>query len=370
MADLACPPNELYNPLTPMAFLPPQLAVQVTTGTYVLIGGCAVLVWDIVDNLRADYRLITEKPLKIRIPTMVYFISRLGTLGFALSSAIFGSAALTWDCRRFLRIVGAFYPITTPATSFLFFLRLRAVFDRDRVIVAVFAFIWIALFGSTFTVPIGLIGGNIGPTKYCMTVEIRKYIIAPTIISFIHDTLVLLAISWRLMTSTHTDPDIRKGVKTMVFGDYLPSFSRALLHDGQRFYTATVSLNLLTVIMFFIDSVPPIYRLMFSIPNVALMNIMACRVFRNTKFGLSQDTLISTSVIYSRERARSMGPHAQLPLKFNRTLGSTFEMSKSGQQEPFDDSGKLAIHIAKRVEYEPQGDFHVSPGLGTNNVPL
>ncbi|KAF9044940.1 hypothetical protein BJ165DRAFT_1404214 [Panaeolus papilionaceus] len=358
MNNTTCPWTEIPNPLTPMAFLSPQLAVQVTTGTYVLIGGCAVFIWDFVDNLRSDYRLITEKPLKIRIPTIVYMISRLGTLGFALSSAIFGSAALTWDCRRFLRIVGAFYPITTPATSFLFFLRLRAVFDRNRIVVAIFGFIWIALFGSTFTVPIGLIGGNIGPTKYCMTVEIREYIITSTVISLVHDTLVLLAISWRLMTFTHTDPDIRRGVKTMVFGDYLPAFSRSLLHDGQKFYTATVSLTLLTVIMFFIDSVPPIYRLMFSIPNVALMNIMACRVFRNTKFGLTQDNLISTSFLYTRDRDRGMG-HIQL--KFDGSgQENMFEMSHAyGHQQDPSHEPSLVIHVEKSIEREPKDQYKV-----------
>lgn len=32
----------LPNPFTPMAFLPPKLANEVTIGNYVLVGGCAV----------------------------------------------------------------------------------------------------------------------------------------------------------------------------------------------------------------------------------------------------------------------------------------------------------------------------------------
>ena len=37
--------------------------------------------------------------------------------------------------------------------------------------------------------------------------------------------------------------------------------------------------------MFSTNSFPIAYRTMFVVPNVMLMNVMACRVFRNTKFG-------------------------------------------------------------------------------------
>ncbi|KAF9044988.1 hypothetical protein BJ165DRAFT_1474706 [Panaeolus papilionaceus] len=338
--------SPLPNPLTPMAFLPPELANQVTIGIYVLVGGCAVFVWDLVDNLRNDYRLL--KDYKFRLPTTIYLVSRLGTLGLVLSGVIFASAAITWDCARFHKIVGAFYPITIPATSLLFFLRLRAVFDRNKIVVTAFGLIWITLFASAISVPFGLIGANIGPTKYCVTASIRKFIVAPTIISFVHDTLVLFAISWRLMSLTHLDQDVRRGVKGMVLGDYLPSFSRALLHGGQQYYTVTVSLNLLTVIMFFVHSVPPTYRLMFTVPNVTLMNIMACRVFRNTKFGLIQDSSMSTSVLQQTRDTNGAVGSASLPVRFNRDEGNTFEMSVDHQRRPPPDSS-VVIHISKDV---------------------
>ncbi|PPQ74973.1 hypothetical protein CVT24_010274 [Panaeolus cyanescens] len=328
--DEASPPMQLPNPLTPMAFLPPMLATQVTTGVYVLVGGCAVFVWDFLDNLRNDYRLLTK--YRIRLPTIAYMISRLGTLGLVLSGAIFGSAAITTDCARFHRVVGAFYPITIPATSLLFFFRLRAVFNGNKIVVMAFAFIWLTLFASSISVPFGLIGTNIGPTEYCVTKSIRTFIVAPTIISFVHDTLVLFAISWKLMAFTHEDLDVQRGVKSMVLGDYLPTFSRSLLHGGQLYYSATVSLNLLTVIMFFIESVPPTYRLMFTLPNVTLMNIMACRVFRNTKFGLLQDSSMSTGGLISTSNTTKNNDRVGISVKFaseEETTSTSFEPPSS-----------------------------------------
>jgi len=42
----------------------------------------------------------------------------------------------------------------------------------------------------------------------------------------------------------------------------------------------------LTVMMFYIKGIPQAYSSMLSIPHVAIMNTMACRMYRNTKLGL------------------------------------------------------------------------------------
>lgn len=53
--------------------------------------------------------------------------------------------------------------------------------------------------------------------------------------------------------------------------------------------------SIMTVIMLYISAVPVAYRTMFTVPNIVLMNIMACRVFRNTKFGHFRESEISTN---------------------------------------------------------------------------
>ncbi|KAF9044987.1 hypothetical protein BJ165DRAFT_1474700 [Panaeolus papilionaceus] len=333
----------LPNPFTPLAFLPPELALQTTNSIYVLVGACAVFVWDILDNISNDYKLLTR--YKISIPTILYMVSRLGSLALVLAGTLFVSAGITTDCNRFLKVVGALYPVTIPANSLLFLLRLRAIFDKNRVIVGFFALVWISLFSTSIAIPWGLEAINIGPTKYCLTFDVKGFVSTPTVIAFASDTLVLLAISWRLMTSSHISPQGIRGVKGMVLGDYLPSFSRALLQGGQRYYTVTVSLNLLTVIMLFVSSVPPVYRIMFVVPNVVLTNIMACRVFRDTKFGLMRDSLLATSAQMDSTRVLD-----SRPVRFNRDPNQTFEMSIGIQaQSPPD---QLVVHIVKDIEYE------------------
>ena len=41
-------------------------------------------------------------------------------------------------------------------------------------------------------------------------------------------------------------------------------------------------MNTITVVMLYYPSLPDILKSIFAVPNVGLMNIMACRVFRNT----------------------------------------------------------------------------------------
>ena len=69
-------------------------------------------------------------------------------------------------------------------------------------------------------------------------------------------------------------------------------------------FRTTVTINLLAVIMLFNQSVPIILRTVFWVPNVLMVNIMACRVFRNTIFGRFRQTEIASSLI-SKELKRN-----------------------------------------------------------------
>ncbi|KAF9567211.1 hypothetical protein CPC08DRAFT_617773, partial [Agrocybe pediades] len=276
---------QLPNPFTPMAFLPPDIAYQVTVASYILVGSLGVLVWDILNNLGSDFRILFKH--RITIPTIAYFISRLGSLAYVLASTIFETAHFG-NCAVFEKVVCALFPVAIPSTALLFFFRLRAVFDGNKYVIGFFAFMWVAVLAACITVTRGVTGINIGPTKYCLNAALEDYVSSAAIVPLINDTFIFFAISWRLMTNTHVDYNVRTGVKTLMYGDYLPAFSKTLFQDGQMYYLTTVSTNLLTVIMLYAGSVPITYRTMFTVPNIALMNIMACRVFRNTKLGLNR----------------------------------------------------------------------------------
>ncbi|KAF8154826.1 hypothetical protein B0H34DRAFT_718046 [Crassisporium funariophilum] len=347
---------QLPNPFTPMAFLPPELAFQVTISTYILVGSLGVMIWDILNNLQGDIKLLFKH--KIGLPTVAYFISRLGSLGYVLASTIFETAP-TGNCASFEKGLDWLYPIAIPATSLLFFFRVRAVFDRNNYVVGFFAFMWLAVLGGCLTVTQGVVGVHIGPTNYCLNGSLAPYVSAAAIIPLVNDTLVFLAITYRLMSNAHRDYSIKDGVRVLVFGDYMPAFSRALLQDGQVYYLTTVTTSLMTVIMLYIDSVPIAYRTMFTVPNIMLMNVMACRVFRNTKFGLFRETAISTSKMMSRDDVT--GPSV-IPLSLR---GPARSRGLETEGTAVDVNG---IDITKTVEHQRDYPYEKSPHYNSRGM--
>ncbi|KAF8898046.1 hypothetical protein CPB84DRAFT_1681667 [Gymnopilus junonius] len=348
MAANASAAPQLPNPFTPMAFLPPDIAFEVTIATYVLVGSLGVMIWDVLNNLKGDFKLLFK--YRITLPTIAYFISRLGSLAYVLSSTIFETAP-AGNCAKFEKGLDALYPIAIPASSLLFFFRVRAVFDGNKFVVAFFAFMWLAVVAGCITVTQGVTGANIGTTDYCLNVSLEGYVSAAAIVPLVNDTLVFLAITFRLMANAHRDYNLKDGMRTLVYGDYLPSFSRALLQDGQAYYLTTVTTSLLTVIMLYIPSVPVTYQTMFTVPNIVLMNIMACRVFRNTKFGIFNRGGVSTG---TKLRSRDDRTQASvIPLSFT---GNSRNKGPISDISTVIDSNTNGIEVTKTVEHLYPGD--------------
>jgi len=275
----------LPNPFTPMAFLPPGLAYQVTVSVYFFVGATGVMIWDVLNNLYGDYLLLFKH--RVSGPTVAYFLSRLGSLGFVLASTIYTTTP-NGKCAEFEKGLDWMYPVAVACTSLLFFFRVKAVFDGNRYVTGFFAFMWLAVLGGSLTVTQGIVGRPIGPTKYCLNASLAPYLSSAAIIPLVNDTLIFLAITWKLMRNSYqSEYTVKDGLRTLFLGEYLPAFSRAVLQDGQMYYLTTVTSNLLTLIMLYVHAVPVAYRTMFTVPNIVIMNVMGCRVFRNTKLGHS-----------------------------------------------------------------------------------
>ena len=203
------------------------------------------------------------------------------------------------------RTVVVFFSTAVVFTSLLFFFRTRAVFKGNQWIVAFFATLWLAVLGgcSAFVVDVFYAPSPAPNTHtFCVNENINPFVAAATIIPLISDTLTFLAVTWRLFHRSYVRHTLKNGIRLFVFGDYLPVFSKTLLQDGQAYYLLALScclmlkhltgcsfhrtittINLFAVIMLFDHSMTniQILRTMFTVPNVALMNIMACRVHRN-----------------------------------------------------------------------------------------
>jgi hypothetical protein len=139
------------------------------------------------------------------------------------------------------RLVPFLYSTAIIFTSFLFFLRIRAIFQRTPWIVAFFAGLWLAVLGGCLAFILDVfqkvkVNPALKTTAICFNADISPFIAAATIIPLINDTLIFIATTWRLSHNSYEFSTTRGGVRTLIFGDYLPVFTKVLLHDGQAYY--------------------------------------------------------------------------------------------------------------------------------------
>ena len=139
------------------------------------------------------------------------------------------------------RLVPVLYCAAIAFTSLLFFLRTRAIFRKSPWIVAFFAGLWLAVLGGCLAFVIDVfevvkVNPALKTTAICFNAAISPFIAVATIVPFINDTFVFLAITWRLSLNSYDPYTIQSGIRILIFGDYLPVFSKVLLQDGQAYY--------------------------------------------------------------------------------------------------------------------------------------
>ncbi|KDR73157.1 hypothetical protein GALMADRAFT_158289 [Galerina marginata CBS 339.88] len=282
------------DPSTIAAYLPPALVFELSILNYIYVGALSVMVWDVLNNLKADYLILTKR--RIKLPTLIYWISRLSTLVWLLMIVVFQTAPIG-HCARIARVMSGILAVAISSTSLLFFLRLRGVYKDNIYVVFSFFILWLAVCGGSLADAITIIGTNVGPTKYCTQGNFTSVVSMSGLVVVVDDTLVFLAISWRVMKFSPSNVWTLKSTLTRFFrGTDLPAFAKALLQDGQAYYLSTIFFSFATTIITYTGSISPVYRAMFGNPNLMLMNVMACRVFRNTKLGLYRE---STSTVIS-----------------------------------------------------------------------
>ncbi|KAI0030109.1 hypothetical protein K488DRAFT_26525, partial [Vararia minispora EC-137] len=284
------------NPDTELAYLPPAAAHEFEVYRYVLVATAGMFAWELAVDLFNIYRMLFQSPLSL--PAFFYILSRKASsiLTIALARSLTPQPAIpVANCEALLICIGIFYCIGTSCTSLLFFFRIRAIFNDSPLIVGFFAFVWLFVLGGGIAVPFALTGmaTHVGDTGMCLQSGARSFAGASFITSAAFDTLVFFFISFRLITTfvheeghlAHT-PAQRLGVfiRHGLRGQGLPRFSRAVFQTGQQYYFVSLISNVITISIYLSTStVPSSYRIMFTVPNLAIVNSMATRVFREVR---------------------------------------------------------------------------------------
>ncbi|KAK0504544.1 hypothetical protein EDD18DRAFT_303422 [Armillaria luteobubalina] len=276
------PGTETPNPFTPLAFLDPKLASQFEVSRYLYAATLGGYLWDVAINLGNDYQLLFKH--RIRYPTVIYYMSRAFTLSYILTSLVFQAASVP-DCGALQLALGICNVLTQTCTSFLFFLRVTAVWHKNRYVFFFFAILWFGVIGGAITVPVGIRGAHIGPTQQCINTQVPNYVQLSAIMPLIFDSCTFVAITYRILLYTSIDETPRGRLRAF-FGRDVPIVSRNLLLGGQHYYLVAVCGNIVALVLVRVPGVPTVYRGMCTIPILAVINAMACIVFRKIKFGL------------------------------------------------------------------------------------
>ena len=143
------------------------------------------------------------------------------------------------------------------------------------------------------------------------------YIAIPILLTAVNDTLVFLAISYRMVSIAIVKNTWRARTKSFFTGDGLYYLSKALLQSGQVYYlsvflfasistliwsnlysSVTIGVAIIGSVLIFCGNISVQLRAMLVTPYFTLASAMACRVFRIVIFGVmegSQDHLESAS---------------------------------------------------------------------------
>ncbi|KAJ7189025.1 hypothetical protein C8R46DRAFT_1184262 [Mycena filopes] len=332
--------------------LPAELQKQITVSGYVFAGATAVFIWDILNNLRSEYSLLFKH--RLSPATVAYVVSRIASLVYVLGFTIFATYPLK-DCEKAYLTFDAFYPVGVSASAFLFFFRVRAIFDGDRLATIIFGLLWLAVLGSSITIPIGGSAIGLGTPTECIVAHVSAYVGSSGIIITVHDTVVFFAISYRLVSNFQVEQQTRgEKVKSLFSGSNLPAFSKALFMEGQMYYMITVVSNIVATVMVYVPRVSPVYHGFLVVPNVTLTSIMACRVYRNTKLGVtgrggSADLTLPT--INPRLSAVQFTPDQHIAMS-----GSCVGGDESGSTNK-EGGADIPLHILGKNSAQTQGTF-------------
>ncbi|KAJ6556387.1 hypothetical protein B0H19DRAFT_1071491 [Mycena capillaripes] len=337
--------------------LPPaDIERQIQVSAYVFSGATAVLFWDILNNLGSDYSILFKQ--KFQWTGLVYALCRIGSAIYALGFTIFVSTPLR-DCSGVHLAFNIFYSIGVSATALLFFLRLRAIYGADLLITIPFGFLWLAVLGSSLTVPISGTAKSVGNPPECLVGHPKAYAGLPGIIITVHDTLIYFAISYRLVSNfSHPDEkQTRRSRLTSLFsGSNLPAFSKSLFTDGQMYYMIAAIFNIVTTLMVYMPGVSVVYHAILVIPNLTLTSIMACRVYRNTKLIIPHSPELSLPTLNDRD------PHIPLSVVHfsSQRSGMTGSLARSeGEREVTESTGnKRGALKANISSFPPKTPYH------------
>ncbi|THU76344.1 hypothetical protein K435DRAFT_705004, partial [Dendrothele bispora CBS 962.96] len=190
--------STLPNPFTPLALLPPELVNSLQLVIFLQMTVFGVFLLDIFTNIGSDYEIVVRH--KVKLPTLVYFISRLSTMAWVITATIImGGADI--NCVQAGTVMKITMFLVKVTTSLISSLRVRAIYNEKKPVQRFFLTMWIFnVVGDALSFLVITMGQSPSiPIKICAFIAVRRKLIAIAFfMRLLHDSLVFFAISYRL----------------------------------------------------------------------------------------------------------------------------------------------------------------------------
>uniref|UniRef100_A0A8H8CI56 Uncharacterized protein n=1 Tax=Psilocybe cubensis TaxID=181762 RepID=A0A8H8CI56_PSICU len=216
---------------TPLFFVPLEEVHHLSIATYIHIGTTAVLIWDVVDNLRSDFRLFFS--FRFGIPTFIYIVTRISLLAYAIGRAVLLTTPVE-DCGALERTLNALLIIFLSFTTLFYYIRVCVLHSMSRTIIILYGLSWLATVGMITTIAKTFTVKRVEP--FCLE-RVNGTLLTPTVIMLlINEVLVYGAVAHKVYTCfLNKQPSVAAKVKILVCGTSVPAFSNMILQDSQLY---------------------------------------------------------------------------------------------------------------------------------------
>jgi len=191
-------------------------------------------------------------------------------------------------CQTLLIFIGLCATSTGAFTSFLFFLRVRAVYLKSTLTTCVFGILWFVVLSLGVYGALVTSAEHLPASRYCTDAFARSFEL-PMLPTFVLDTLVFVAISFRLACNATSAPTWRSRLSSAVTGEGLFKVSRSLMQSGQIYYLGTILLFFANAAVMKSSLPPSSWNYSLISEYLCFVNILACLVFRGVALGTIEE---------------------------------------------------------------------------------
>ncbi|KZP33082.1 hypothetical protein FIBSPDRAFT_1036238 [Athelia psychrophila] len=272
---------------------------------YMGIAAVVVYAYDWLLFASEEVEIVSERGMSWSIA--IYFLSRISACAHIILIAVIILTPLE-NCAAIFLVTGTCRIMSMASTSYLFLLRVQAVYHQSRPITVIFGCCWLATIGLNILVSVSTRAAHITGLHYCTSTETRYYAL-PSSSSFVNDTLIFLAISYRLAADAATEHNWRSWTQSVTKGRGLYRLSRSLMLSGQVYYTTVILFFFVNLVMMCSPLVPVIMHYSLINTYITFTNIMACKIFRGIALGMMQDSPSSWNTARIGAALDSRAPH-------------------------------------------------------------